>query len=424
VTAAVLTPFTAAEAVELGNRLWRKKVLPVGDVEYKGRLLHFTKDYLGQLAAAFTSRAYDQVPFQLADAQNTHTNDPERTRGEIRGMQLEDDGLYITAELTEDGERVLTANPRLGVSARIVEDYARSDGQHFPAAIQHVLGTLDPRIPGLGAWQAIEASSPVPDTVIDLSASSFAGEAPAPPQPAPSEGTEPMPGIDGITDEQRALITQLLDLPAEQLEALAAGGLVLTPDELLALTGSADPGDADGGDEGDEGDGEDDLAAEIASMTDEDFAVMQAAFEAEQHQEEPVAAGLSAEAQFAIDLATARAEETSREMAVISARLREQDYQAEKRKLADLGVPPFITELARPLLEGIGRTVDLANGKTADAGQIMRKVLTEYAQQARLLDLDVELGSPMDEPEDAGREQRDASREDVVARYKQMTGLK
>jgi len=424
VTAAVLTPFTAAEAVELGNRLWRKKVLPVGDVEYKGRLLHFTKDYLGQLAAAFTSRAYDQVPFQLADAQNTHTNDPERTRGEIRGMQLEDDGLYITAELTEDGERVLTANPRLGVSARIVEDYARSDGQHFPAAIQHVLGTLDPRIPGLGAWQAIEASSPVPDTVIDLSASSFAGEAPAPPQPAPSEGTEPMPGIDGITDEQRALITQLLDLPAEQLEALAAGGLVLTPDELLALTGSADPGDADGGDEGDEGDGEDDLAAEIASMTDEDFAVMQAAFEAEQHQEEPVAAGLSAEAQFAIDLATARAEETSREMAVISARLREQDYQAEKRKLADLGVPPFITELARPLLEGIGRTVDLANGKTADAGQIMRKVLTEYAQQARLLDLDVELGSPVDEPEDAGREQRDASREDVVARYKQMTGLK
>ena len=161
--------------MELGNRLWRKKVLPVGDVEYKGRLLHFTQDYLGQLAAAFNGRAYDQVPFQLADAQNTHTNDPERTRGEITAMELGDDGLYITAELTEDGEKVLAANPKLGVSARIVEDYARSDGRHFPAAIQHVLGTLDPRIPGLGAWQAIEAASPVPDQVIDLSASMFAG---------------------------------------------------------------------------------------------------------------------------------------------------------------------------------------------------------------------------------------------------------
>ena len=133
-TAAVLTPFTTADAVELGNRLWRKRVLPVGDVEYKGRLLHFTKDYLGQLVSAFTSRAYDQVPFQLADAQNTHSNDPERFRGEIKSMNLEDDGLYVTAELTEDGERVLTANPRLGVSARIVEDYARSDGQRASAS--------------------------------------------------------------------------------------------------------------------------------------------------------------------------------------------------------------------------------------------------------------------------------------------------
>lgn len=428
-TAAVLTPFTTASAVELGNRIWRKRVLPVGDVEYRGRLLHFTRDYLGQLVAAFRNRAYDQVPFQLADSANTHTNDPERTRGEITAMELGDDGLYITAELTPEGEKVLAANPKLGVSARIVEDYARSDGKHYPAAVQHVLGTLDPRIPGLGAWQAIEAASPVPDTVIDLSAATFAGDAaePAPPAPtAPPEGTDGMPDLDALTDEQKARLAALLDLPDEQLDALAEGGLVLTPEELLALTGSADTADADE-DEDEEAEGGDedgdDLAMEIASMSDEEFAAMQAAFETEQ-QEEPVAAGLSAEAQFAIDLATARAEETQREMAVISARLREQDYQAEKRKLADLGVPPFITELARPLLEGIGRTVELANGRTADAGQVMRKVLTEYAQQVKLLDLDVELGSPMDEPDDAGAEAAGRGREDLVTRFRQMTGLK
>src|ERR1019366_930477 len=172
-----------------------------------------------------------------------------------------------------------------------VEDYARSDGQHFPAAIQHVLGTLDPRIPGLGAWQAIEAASPVPDTVIDLSASTFAGETsaepaisaePAPPQPAPAPAvTEPpgrtddaMPELDGLTDE------------------------------LKARTATADgTGDGDGTEDGDE------VAQEISAMTDEEFTAMQAAFEAEQ-QEEPVAAGLSAEAQFSIDLAVARQEET------------------------------------------------------------------------------------------------------------------
>ena len=434
-TAAVLTPFYRSRAVELGNRLWRKKVLPVGDVEYKGRTLHFTLNYLKGLAGAFTARAYDQVAFQLADAQNTHTNDPERFRGDFVAMDAEPDGLWVTLKPTEAGDKVLKENPELGVSARIVEDYARSDGQHFPAAIQHVLGTLDPRIPGLGAWQAIEAASPVPDTVIDLSASTFAGETsaepaisaePAPPQPAPAPAvTEPpgrtddaMPELDGLTDEQKARLAKLLELPDEQLDALAAGGLVLTPDELLALTATADgTGDGDGTEDGDE------VASEISAMTDEEFTAMQAAFEAEQ-QEEPVAAGLSAEAQFSIDLAVARQEETQRELSVITARMREGDYQAEKRKLADLGVPPFITELARPALEGIGHTIDLANGKTVDMGQVMRKVLTEYAQQVKLLDLDVELGSPVDEPEDAGREQRDAGRGDLVARYKQMTGLR
>lgn len=205
---------------------------------------------------------------------------------------------------------------------------------------------------------------------------------------------------------------------------------MLTPDELLALTGSTEDepsGESVGNTDGDAATGdEDDLAAQIATMTDEEFTAMQAEFQAsqEQHQEEPVAAGLTAEAQFAIDLATARADETARELSVITARMREADYQTEKRKLADLGVPPFITELARPLLEGAGRAVELANGKTADAGQIMRRVLTEYAQQARLLDLDVELGSPMDEPEDAVREQADGRRDDVVTRFKQATGLK
>jgi hypothetical protein len=523
-TLAVLTPFTASEAVELGNRTWRKRVLPVGDVEYKGRLLHFTKDYLGRLVSAFQNRAYDQVPFQLADHANTHTNDPERTRGEITAMELGDDGLWITAELTPEGEKVLKDNPRLGVSARIVEGYDRSDGKHFGEAIQHVLGTLDPRIPGLGAWTAIEAASPVPDQVVDLSAESFTDltgpggwshgwihsgtENAAPEDKAdrmsknisghafsdgpdgkeaqsahkqaakahrqaaklsssnsavahhqqmaklhsavasgrmesysaekkmdlavPDDGADPeggavMAGLKSLTEEQRQRLEKLLALPDETLDALAAGGTVVTPEELEALTAPDD----------DTEDGEEDgLAAEIAAMSDDELAALEAEFNAEFETEtegetpdyvpegEPVAAGMSAEAQFAIDLANAKADETARELAVVTARLREEDFQGEKRRLADGGVPPYITELARPLLEGAGHAVELSNGKTVDAGAIMRRVLSEYARQARLLDLDVELGSPMDEPEDAVTEQQASSREDTVSRFKSMTGLK
>ena len=193
--------------------------------------------------------------------------------------------------------------------------------------------------------------------------------------------------------------------------------MVVTPDEMEALTS---PGEDEDGEEAD--DGEDDRRAghrRVNAMSDEEFAALEAEFEAEsgdggqsgftpnyQPEGEPVGASLSAEAQFAIDLAVARQEETARELAVVTARLREEDYQAEKRKLADLGVPPYITELARPLLEGAGHAVELANGKTVDAGAIMRRVLSEYARQARLLDLGVELGSAMDEPEDAGNARR------------------
>src|SRR6266700_594004 len=109
----------------------------------------------------------------------TTTNDPERTRGQILDLELGEDGLYALAEVTERGEQVLQDNPYLGVSARIVENYARSDGQFYPAAIQHVLGTLDPRIPALGSWQPTDLSN-TPQMVVDLSNSIWLGE-PGPP---------------------------------------------------------------------------------------------------------------------------------------------------------------------------------------------------------------------------------------------------
>ena len=131
--ATVYTPLDLGNAVQLSNRLWRKRVLPVGDVQYQGRELHFTPAYLQGLANAFQSRAYDQVAFQLADSQNTHTNDPERFRGTIIDMTVESDGLYITLDPTARGEAHSCARiPYLGCSARIVEQFQRGDGAVLP----------------------------------------------------------------------------------------------------------------------------------------------------------------------------------------------------------------------------------------------------------------------------------------------------
>lgn len=163
----------------------------------------------------FRDRAYDQVAFQLADSANQHTNDPERFRGTIVDMRAEPDGLWIYLDPTERGEQVLRENPNLGVSARIVEQYARADGKFYPAAVQHVLGTLDPRVTGLGTWQPVDMANSN-EVVIDLSGSSFPGE------PGPPRLRRPVDQLlDGL-DEQEQL-DALQALTEAEADALYAG---------------------------------------------------------------------------------------------------------------------------------------------------------------------------------------------------------
>jgi hypothetical protein len=400
-TSAVLTPFARTAAKPAGGSHWRKRLLPVGEINYKGRVLRFTRDYLGGLVRAFQDQAYPQVPFQLADANNAHTNDVERFGGEITAMDLGHDGdepgLWVTVATNQRGGNVLTDNPRLGVSARIVEDYDRSDGKFYPAAIQHVLGTLDPRIPHLGGWQAVEAANDV-DITIDLSGAEFAGE-----------GTGDMPEL---TEEQkRERLAKLLAIDPEDLDELIAGlhvngdgnpaptepeGSELTDEELEELTKAAEALDAQG-------------------LLDE---------EGEPGREPATAGALSnSDALLALELSNARADQNAAELAEIRGHLDNERFLAERRGFAeDHGIPPYITDFARPLLEGTGHVVDLANGQQADAGQIMRKVLTEFGKLGKLLDMGMEMGSPLDEPD----QQRvgEQAREDFVGRFKNQTGLR
>lgn len=394
---AVLTPFTRGQAQQTGSR-WRKKLLPVGEINYKGRVLKFTRDYLSGLVEAFRDRAYDQVPFQLADDKNTHTNDPERTRGQIADMTLEPDGLYIELDPTERGKTVLTENPGLGVSARIVEGYDRSDGKFFPRAIQHVLGTLDPRIPGMGGWEAVAAANDVTIT-LDLSGESFAGD-----------GKES--GMPDLDDDQQAKLAKLLGLDADKLAALIGTLPEGTAPDPASLNGGEDP---EGGDPEDEA-----LAAMIDQMSDEELAEWEAALEAEETGE-PEPAALTAEAAMALELASAQGDENARQLGIIQAQLDTERWQGERRKLVAGGVPPFIADLAQPLLQGAGHVVDLANGTSVDAGQIMRKVLAEYAKVTQSLDLGAELGTLMDEPDQQSEAEKE--RDEIVARAKQQLGL-
>jgi hypothetical protein len=403
VSLALLTPFTGASGTQSAGR-WRKKLLPFGEISYKGRTLKFDRDYLGGLVNSFQGRAYDQVPFQLAGDENKHTNDVERTGGQITGMSLGDDGLYIEVAPTQRGQQVLADNPGVGVSARIIEGYDRSDGKFFPRAIQHVLATLDPRIPGMGGWEAVAASNDA-EITFDLSGEQFQGEE---------------PGMPELTDDQQARLAKLLNLD---------------PDRLGELVASMEPGDGGSGQTppGDAGDGEDEIAqiaAAIDGMSDEELAALEAELEAEeagaQPEGEPATAGaaaLTGEAAMALELAQATGDENARQLGIIQGQLDHERWEGEKARLVTGGTPPYIADLAQPLLEGAGHVVDLSGGKSVDAGQIVRSILAEYQKLGQQLGLGVELGTVMDEP---GTESEEAkSRDEVVSRAKaQLFGMR
>jgi hypothetical protein len=395
VTTSLLTPYDKGDAKPSGRNLFRKQLLPVAKIDYKGRVIDFTKDYLAGLVKAFNDRAYDQVAFQLADAQNTHTEDPERFRGEIAALELTDDGLDVIVAATDDGAKVLRDNPRLGVSAKIVEDYGRADGQFFPRALKHVLGTLDPRMTGMAPWEAVEAANDDEGDVVDLTALEYTAPETAPASPGkPVQQAPAEPGTPATEDtrmaftaDQEARLAKLLDLPDDQFTAL------LTPPEKPA-----------------EGDGEEELTdAQLQELVDSIPAEPAEPEPAAEPEKETAGASLSAEAQAAIDLANARADETAQALKRVTTKLATAAYEAERDVFArQFGIPPRITDLARGLLEGEGRTVELASGKSADAGAIVREVLKEFGRTVKVLDLSGELGSAVDGAGEAAAAAEDA----------------
>jgi len=415
---ALLTPLEFGAARQLGATLWRKQLLPVGDINYKGRRISFTRDYLAGLVQAFRDKAYDTVPLQFADHANTHTNDPERRRGTVRDLQLTDDGLDVLVEVAPATARHLAEYPDLGVSARIVEGYDRADGKWFPAAVQHVLATLDPRIPGMRPWQAVEAANGEGDgEVLDLTVIQFTtteDQAQPPAAPDAPVAQEEEAGM-AFTAEQEARLQALLDLPKDQFDALIAPRA---------------ESDEDTGDDTTEEDGDGELTdAELeALLTDIDAETEQADGDAETGtglEPEPAGAALSNEAQTAIEMANARAEEAMEEARRTRRQLDAADYEAERdRWQRTLGIPARITDLARPLLEGSGRTVELANGKTADAGAIVRKLITEFGKTMQSLGMDVELGNPEGADTEAARAETEAAeRREFVEAYRQRHSL-
>lgn len=187
----IVSPLVQQPTIKLseGKALFRKQILPRGKFNYEGEIIDF--DTIAKDAVeAFEAGAMDQVAFQLADDKNRHNWDPKNYRGEVKAVELADDGVYATIDFSHypDMQKLVKSNPKFGVSATIERNIQRGDGQSFKHAFSQVLGTLNPKVNGMKPWEAVTLSQSENDEVIDLTDMEVTSAVTKPDEKAKEEG--------------------------------------------------------------------------------------------------------------------------------------------------------------------------------------------------------------------------------------------
>jgi hypothetical protein len=397
----VRTPILTGDTTRVGGRIWRKQVLPLGRVRYEGRDLQFTRDYMQQVIAGFRGRSHDTVPVMLADKTNSHNMAFTDGGGEVLDLDMQDDGLWATVRLSDAAAQQVDFNRKAGVSVRIKHNYEAGDGRTWPAALQHLLLTWDPKANGLKPWQSIALSDTDADVVLDLSDLEYETEGgPIVPEEnttAPQLSAEEVTALrallaradqttggDGGTEQTEQQPPPQQTPPAQTPAAGTQNGDVdrddLSDDELDRIIAAAlgEPATRDGAN----------AAAEPAPA-----AAAQLSNPAEHDQ---------------LALANAQIAELQTSQAALTRQLDAAAYERERDQLVrDTLLPPDVIELARPLLEGSTHEVALSNGTQVDAGAVMRRVLTRIGEVIKVLDLSDRFAARADA--DAADEEHEAA---------------
>lgn len=355
----IVTPGVESDFAQEGKKTFWKQVLPQAPIHYttkagKRSTIDFNETYLSNIISAFNSKALDQTPFLLADADNRHTMDPERFRGEVTEMRLaypgEKPGLYAKIKFpTPEAAKAVVENPSLGVSARIREGIATSDGRTFQAGIIHVLGTLDPQVTGMSGWQPVDLSN-----VLDLSNETFSER-----ETMAKNGKSKFAGVDinSVTEED---IDNMTD---EEVEAFLAE---VAPDFIEEFASDEDDDEDEDEDEEEEVD-ENQLVGAGASLS-------------------------NRKARKDIELANAQAQAATSRANEALRRMAEAEFRTYRSEMLAEGVPPHLLDLAEPVLNRADdMVIDLSATEDDDinVSEIVRGLLDA---SKGLVDLSAEQG--------------------------------
>lgn len=151
---------TAGWQPKARGAVFRKHILNLGDLHYKGRTLKLDEDWFNKVKANFESGvSMAQVP--LADDQNRHSEDPMRNTGEIIGIERQGNKVYDLIDVRDpEAAQRLRDGRIMGASAFLHLDYedSRTGKKVGPALLHHCL-TNRPHVLDLEPYEEVVAAT-------------------------------------------------------------------------------------------------------------------------------------------------------------------------------------------------------------------------------------------------------------------------
>ena len=157
------------------GRLVRKQILKTGTLNYpgvSGGKVEIDNAFLSRVVENFNSKVCDIVQFPLADANNSHTEDPLRNGGEVVQLKHENDALYAYIDVRKnDVLEGIKEGTIIGASAMLALDYTDTrTGKKAGPTLLHVAATNRPHVLELEDFEVIAASVDSKSKVVVLTA--------------------------------------------------------------------------------------------------------------------------------------------------------------------------------------------------------------------------------------------------------------
>lgn len=160
----VIVPSDGDGFVELARtkqgRLFRKHILTKGDLLHPktGSTISVDDTFFDTLTKNFDAGVCPIVQVPLADAQNRHSEDPDRNLGEVIGVEAKDNKLYAIIDAREKADKF--GKTLLGASAMLDLDYTDTKtGKKVGPTLLHACVTNRPYVTDLEPYEEILAAT-------------------------------------------------------------------------------------------------------------------------------------------------------------------------------------------------------------------------------------------------------------------------